>query len=633
MIRIILLVLSSLIYTQITAQDDNLFNVNTIPLELRIKSNAVVRSDYTHINVIDYDKFVFTNKRIITVLNKEGDYKIGAFQHYDDNIKIQDLEVRIYNSLGKEIKKIKKNEFKDVSAVPGGTLYSDSRVKYLEYTPINYPYTVLFETEVVYNSTAFIPSWRPIEGFYISTENAEYKISNSSEISVKVKTSNFKDYNIKRLSDYHFIAKNLKSIEPESFSPDFSTYAPFLKAALTKFEMEGVKGVNNNWVDFGLWMNNNLINGTQELPQNVKNTIKQLTATANTDMEKAKIVYEYMQNKTRYVSVQVGIGGWKPMDAEDVDKLAYGDCKALTNYTQALLKEVGVTSYYTIIYGDNKLLDIDKYFSATQGNHAILCLPNNEDYVWLECTSKTSPFGYTANFTDDRDALIITPEGGKIVRTKTYHASENLQEIAANIFLDENGSVLGDIHIQSKGAQYGEHEGIQNKTIKEQELYYKDDFWNDLNNLEILKMAFSNDKDSIVFTEDVKVKISNYSSKAGNRILFQPNVFNKLTKTPARYKNRQLPFVIERGFTDIDAYQIKYANQLEIEAIMEPVSIQNKFGSYTLSITTANNIITYKRKLILNKGSYSKEDYEKFRNFYLSVKKHDNSKIVFNSKT
>ncbi|PWI29529.1 hypothetical protein DI383_11315 [Flavobacteriaceae bacterium LYZ1037] len=583
--------------------------------------------------MLDYNKFVYTNKRIITVFNKEGDYKIGAYRHYDENINIQDLEARVYDSSGKEIKKFRKNDFKDVSAVPGGTLYSDSRVKYLDYTPISYPYTLLFETKVVYNSTAFIPSWRPIEGYYISTENAEYKITNSTQIPLKIKTSNFEEYAIEKVSDYHFIAKNLKSIEPESFSPDFKTFAPYLKAVLTEFDMEGVKGVNNTWEDFGLWMNDKLIADTQELPQNVKNTIHQLTLNANSDVEKAKIVYQYMQDKTRYISVQVGIGGWKPMLAEDVDRLAYGDCKALTNYTQALLKEVGIASYYTIIYGDDKLLDIDRDFSATQGNHAILCLPNNDDYIWLECTSKTSPFGYNANFTDDREALIITPEGGKIVRTKVYHAAENLQEMLANIFIDATGTVLGEIKIQSKGAQYGDHEGIQNKTIKEQELYYKNNFWDDLNNLEILKMNFNNNKDSIVFTEDVNVKISKYGSKAGERLLFQPNVFNKLTVTPPRYKNRKLPFVIERGFTDKDTYQIKYPNSLQVEAIKKPVSIQNKFGSYILSISTTNNIISYKREFILHKGSYSKEDYQEFRTFLLSIKKHDNSKIVFNTKT
>jgi len=631
--KIILLVLSILIYTQIAAQDENLLTVNSIPLELRIKSNAVVRFDNIHIEITDYNKFIYTNTRIVTVFNNEGDYKINAFQYYDQNINIQNLEARIYNSYGKEVKKFKKNDFKDVSAVPGGTLYTDSRVKYLDYTPNTYPYTILYETKVVYNSTAFIPSWRPIEGYYISTENAEYKITNTSEIPIKIKTTNFEDYKIEKINETYFKAKNLQSLVPETFSPDFKTFAPYLKAALTEFDMEGVKGVNNNWEDFGLWMNNSLIKETQQLPRTVKNKIKQLTSSATSDIEKAKIVYKYMQDKTRYISVQVGIGGWKPMLAQDVDRLAYGDCKALTNYTQALLNEVGVASYYTIIYGDDKLIDIDKDFSATQGNHAILCLPDNDDYIWLECTSKTNPFGYTANFTDDRDALIITPEGGKIVHTKVYPTEENIQETNANIFLDEKGMLIGEVKIQSKGAQYGEHEGTQNRIVKEQELYYKDDFWDELNNLEIIKMNFNNNKDSIVFTEDVKVKIPKYASKAGSRLLFQPNVFNKITATPPRYKNRKLPFVIERGYTDIDTYQIKFSNTLQIEAMKEPVSLQNKFGSYILNISITNNIITYKRELILNKGSYSKEDYKEFREFCLSIKKHDNSKIVFNSKT
>src|SRR5690606_34480099 len=107
----------------------------------------------------------------------------------------------------------------------------------------------------------------------------------------------------------------------------------------------------------------------------------------------------------------------------------------------------------------------------------------------------------------------------------------------------------------------------------------------------------------------------------------------KLSISPPRYTDRKLPFVIERGFTDVDTYEIKFSSTLHVEALKEPVSIQSKFGSYILSVTATNNIISYKRELILNKGSYSKEDYQEFRDFCLSIKKHDASKIIFNSKT
>ncbi len=38
-----------------------------------------------------------------------------------------------------------------------------------------------------------------------------------------------------------------------------------------------------------------------------------------------------MQGKTHYISIQVGIGGYQPFLASDVDRLNYGDCKALVN--------------------------------------------------------------------------------------------------------------------------------------------------------------------------------------------------------------------------------------------------------------------------------------------------------------
>lgn len=631
--RLFLLIVLLFYYFPSFAQDDKLLSSLFIPVELTKDANAVVRWDDILIDVHADNKMLYTNKRIVTVLNSSGDNKHGAVMFYDENTRIKKLEVKIYDTFGKEIKKIRKNDFEDVSAVSGATLYSDSRVKYLNYTPTSYPYSILFETEVEYSSTAFLSGWRPIEGYFTSTENAAYKITNSSGIPIKVKTSNFEGYNIEKLNDFNYSAKNLSAIKPESYSPDFSVFAPLLKASLTQFEMEGVKGVNNDWNEFGKWLNDKLIKGTQELPEKVKQEIKSLTANAETNIEKAKIVYQYMQGKTRYISVQIGIGGWKPMLASDVDRLGYGDCKGLSNYTKALLDEVGVTSYYAIIYGDRDIRNIDSTFSAIQGNHAVLCIPYESDYVWLECTSQTAPFGYSANFTDDRDALIITPEGGKIVHTNSYSKEDNLLRTRANINLSESGAITASVLIKSYGTQFGFHERLDQQVSKDQKLHYKED-WSYINGLDIDKMVFEKDKDSIVFTENLQVSAERYASKTGTRFLFQPNLFNRLKSAPQRYQERKIPFEMERGFTDLDSYEIEIPDTMEVEALMEDVNIKNMFGEYKASITkTEDNKLMYNRKFVLNKGSYEKDDYEAFRNFWLEVIKHDNSKIVLKFKS
>ena len=614
------------------AQDEDLLLVSTIPAELKVKSNAVVRYDDIDIDIKAYNKLIFTNKRIVTIFNDQGDSKQGGTLFYDKNKTIKKLEARIYDAFGKEIKKIKKNDFQDVSAVSGSTLYSDSRIKYLNYTPIKYPYTIVLDIEVEYSSTAFLPGWRPIEGYYVSTQNADYEIINSSDVKVKIKTTNFEDYNIEKLSDYHYSAKNLKSIKPESYSPSFSVFAPFLRAALTEFDMEGVKGVNNDWNDFGKWMHDKLLVGTEKLPENAKLEIKALTEGITDDIEKAKIVYNYMQEKTRYISVQIGIGGWKPMIASDVDRLGYADCKGLSNYTKALLNEVGVEAYYAVIYGDRGIINIDKEFSATEGNHVVLCIPREEDDIWLECTSQTNPFGYIASWTDDRDALLITPEGGKIVHTTAYKTEDNIQTTKSVVILAADGSIQGKVDIETKGYQYALHEGTQNESVKNQNLHFKE-YWDYINNLTINEIKFNNNKDSIVFDEHIELSVKNYAIKSGNRLLFQPNMFNRVTYIPTRYKKRTHDFEIVRGYTDVDEFSIEFDPNLEVEAMPKPVSISNKFGSYTfITEKISDNQLIYKRTYILNKAYYAKEDYDEFRAFCASIVKYDKSKIVFISK-
>lgn len=606
------------------------FAAQLIPDSLTENSNTVIRENLLEISIEDVDQKIIKHKRVITILNKEGNSNIDLYQHYNNDTKINKLSARIYDAYGNELKKYSKGKFIDVSAVDGGSLYSDAKVKYVDYTPTTYPYTIVFYSETQDSSTGFIPKWYPISGYSISIQKSIYKINNPKDLIIRKKEKNLDNYTIKNLSEgntIHYELTNQPAKKYERGSLPFNEIMPSVSTALNSFSLKGVKGSASNWLEFGKWMNTELLSGRTQLKESTINKIRGLVKDAKTDIEKAKIIYKHMQDRTRYISVQVGIGGWEPIPANEVDRLGYGDCKGLTNYTKALLEAVGVTSYYSVVYADTRR-DIDKDFSSIQGNHVILNIPNGSNDVWLECTSQIHPFGFLGDFTDDRNVLVITPEGGIIKRTPAYKNETNLQTVKANIILDETGNISATIKRTSKGIQYNNKFRTEIKSSEEMKKHYKSEVWDYNNNLEVVSFDINNDKKNITFTENVAVKIEHYASINDSEYIFRPNVFNKHTYIPKRYRNRTQPFKVSRGFLDKDEYTITIPKAYKIDLLPEK-EINSKYGTYKISFERVNNnTISYKKYFLLKDGVYPKEEYKNYRKFLKSVSKLENLRIA-----
>jgi hypothetical protein len=336
-----------------------------------------------------------------------------------------------------------------------------------------------------------------------------------------------------------------------------------------------------------------------------------------------------MQDKTRYVSVQLGIGGLKPMLVDDVDRLGYGDCKALSNYTRILLKTVGVESFLTIIYGGREITDFDKDFvSLSQGNHMILAIPNNDKMLFLECTNQSVPFGYQGYFTDDRYALLLKPENGELIKTNEYTEKNSSQISKGSYAIDELGAISGSVFIKSKGVQYDDKYRLETFSKEKVDEHYKNYFsW--INNLKIEKIKFNNDKENIEFTEDIKISASNYGNLNGTIMMIPINVFDQNSNIPQRYRNRKNPFEISRGYYDEDEIEVNLPQGFVLDAKPDNYEIKDKFGTYKIELVLVNPTkILYKRSLIINKGFYDKSEYENYRKFREQIAKVDNSKIV-----
>ncbi|MCB0583382.1 MAG: transglutaminase domain-containing protein, partial [Phaeodactylibacter sp.] len=163
-----------------------------------------------------------------------------------------------------------------------------------------------------------------------------------------------------------------------------------------------------------------------------------LSADAGSDAEKITALYRYLQENMRYVSVQLGIGGWRPSSAAYVAENKYGDCKALSNFMKALLREAGITAYPALIAHGRVPYEVKDSFTYPLFNHAILYIPSED--MWLECTSSTFPAGYIGAGNDGRHTLLITPEGGRLKATPALTGEDNRVVGKTTVTLAEDGA-------------------------------------------------------------------------------------------------------------------------------------------------------------------------------------------------
>ncbi|MDB4292781.1 DUF3857 and transglutaminase domain-containing protein [Maribacter sp.] len=627
------LLLSSLLFVCFSFAQDPNYQAVILDKLLTDNANAVVRLDYMDIHLASHKSMKYSVHQVVTVLNKLGRKQARTYVSYDKETKVQRLEAFVYDKLGKEIEHFKKKDFKDVSAADGFSLYVDDRALQLNYTPVQYPYTMELKYEIETTDTAFFPPWYFLPGYMTSVEKSYYAISYASESSApEIKKHNLGNLEVSEIDTpgkIVFEAKRIPALKSESLSPSFRNIAPRLAVRLKKFNLKGQEATVNNWKEFGIWMDRALLKDRAKLDDATIEKAKELVKDVSDDLEKAKIIYKYVQDNTRYISVQIGIGGWKPISAIDVNRVKYGDCKGLSNYTHALLKAVGVASYYTVIQAGNQKVDFDPDFAAMQGNHAILAIPYKDQYYWVDCTSQTHPFGFIGDFTDDRMALVVTPEGGEIVKTVAYLNEQNYQKTIADYSLSAEGNISAEVAIITKGIQYDNRFFLERKAKDDVLKYYKN-YWGAINNLKVENVGFENDRDNVVFKEKVTIAADNYASKSGDRILFVVNALNKNTFVPDRYRNRKQDFEIQRGFLDEDEFSVTLPMGYTLEALPESKKEETEFGTYerNLEYNSETNSIAYKRSLLIKQGYYSKEKYKSYRDFRKKVASADKAQVV-----
>jgi hypothetical protein len=612
------------------------YNVALIPDSLKKDARAIVRDEEYILEIKSPGKAIEKKHYVFSVFKESGD-DVGEYvSGYDKFRSIGSISGTLYDERGKEIKRFKKKDMEDRSYVAEGNLMDDDRYKEYNFYCRNYPYTVEFEDEVEIDGIIGFNRWNPLFAPGVATQHSMYKVIAPKDYEVRYKpvNCNFQPV-ITQSGDkkiYTWEVVNLPARFTEVEGPTWSEITPHVLMAPSDFEAEGYKGNMSSWENYGKFINQ-LRTGRDVLPDNIKTKVHELTDNLKDPRQKIYVLYEFLQKNTRYISIQLGIGGLQPFPAEYVANKRYGDCKALSNYMIALLKEAGITGKYVEIWGGRDVPDWVNDFPCSQGNHVISCVPIGRDTIWLECTDPTGSPGFMGSSTGSRNAVLIDESGGHIVKTPSYSAADNIRARIVMAIISDEGNLDAEVNTNYTGIQ----QEFPNAVMNELSNYEREKYLNELFNLPTYKVDKSHYEekkgDIPVVNEYLHVVSPNYASISGKRLFINPDLFDRSRYRLPTDSVRHYDFVDKKAFTDIDSITIKIPVGYEPEAVPQDIAIDCKFGKYSAAVKVLPDRIVYYRRYEESVNRFPPADYPDLVKFYERLYRADNSRIVLVKKS
>lgn len=613
-------------------KDQPFFPATTISDAMKKDAYAVCRESHHEFELIDYGKASEKIHLIITVLEENGDQFGILMLPYDKSSKVKSISGRIYNAEGFPEDKLKNTAIQDLNYTSAGALYDDLRIKLADFKIKTYPYTVEYNYEIEYSGLIGYPDWQPIEEFRLAVEKSSFQVTSPEDLKIRIRETNMPEgtRSEKTENGKHIFEWKLDSIaawKDEPMSPALSTLTARVVIAPTHFIYNGSEGEMNSWQEFGKWTYS-LLDELDRLPDSRKAEIRDMVGEVKDTVKAIETLYSYMQKRTRYVGIQDGLGGYQPFPAETVDRLGYGDCKALANYMKSLLGCVDIPSIYVRAgAGSNQGIIWTDFPTATQNNHIILCVPLHNDSIWLECTSQTQPCGYLGRFVEGRTVLLITPEGGKLVKTPQFTSAQNLQFRTAEVKIQADGAMQTEVKTSFSGYQYDNVSNFFDESPEDQKKMLLEEIG--IPGLVINSFAYEANKAQIPEAiESISMSTSKYASKTGTRLFIPLNILNQRKSIPAKVEDRKMPAEQKYSYHDKDSIVFILPKSYQIETKPREKSLTTEFGDYNSRFSVQDDRAVYVREVKINLGTWPKESYAAMVEFYSDIVSYDKAKLV-----
>ena len=249
---------------------------------------------------------------------------------------------------------------------------------------------------------------------------------------------------------------DLQPQDPSSYLvPGGSARRPYLRFAW---------GPETSWDDVGRWYRELLAPlpaGGEASRDLAESLVADVASEGDDPRDQLGALVAYLREKIRYVAVEVGIGGYQPSPPGEVLDRKWGDCKDKSLLLIDLLRQRGLEAYPALIRLDPGQ-QVDEQFPApSEFNHLIVAVPTDVvsprgddpvagDYLFIDPTQTRGGVTWLHPGVQDQNALVVTADGGELVRTPLVPEDEH-RHLVFDLEIADDGSATGRAVFQLAG--------------------------------------------------------------------------------------------------------------------------------------------------------------------------------------
>jgi transglutaminase-like putative cysteine protease len=550
------------------------------------------------------------HRRVYRVLNTEGkDLGVQSIS-FDSERPIRSLHAWSVTAKGEEY------QIKDRDAVEGaatdGLLYADNKVKVLTIPAADPGSTVALEYE---------QRERPYslqDSFYFQQEvpvrTARYTLVLPQGWSHEERWFNAPAVEPRaQANQVVWELKDIAAIKDEIGAPTARAVAGRMAINLIPSNQLQSKS-HRSWNDVAKWYIELAAPRRASTPA-IAAKARELTANKTATLDKLRALAWFAQRDIRYVAIEIGIGGYQPHAAGEIFTNRYGDCKDKATVLSALLKEIGVDSYYVLATTNRG--EIDRNFATMSGfNHAILAIklpadvppanmpavfkhPKLGNVLLFDPTDSTTPLGQLPTYLQENRVLIVADDGtGELVDVPAHPADATHLAITAKLALTPDGVLDGDVREVRSGFLAARARGeLLTMTDSERKKWLDRRLGYHLSQFSAKDLAIENLDD---VTKDLvlryHVTAPSYAKRAGAMLLVRPRVLGRKAESVVDLKERANAYVLDGPSLETDDVEITLPPNLVADELPEAASITSPAVTYSSAAAVDGNVLRYKRE-------------------------------------